>query len=298
MPQGPKNEASILLEEEFEEILSDWIATQKEEGVRRSDLFSDAEGREQTGLILRALGQGVRRAEIGTRFDLTHEEWADLRGALQNVTEERLQRGVTATEMAAFIQALKATLFERLKNRLKKRPDDLVDQIWLMTRLVDAFALYTTAIFAEGREEVIRRQQSEMVELSTPVIQLWDDILTIPLIGTLDSGRAQDVMESLLESIVERGAETVIVDITGVQTVDTQVAQHLLRTAAAVRLMGAECIISGISPRIAQTMVELGVEVGDIVTRSSIQGALVYAFGKSGLRLVAASTHAAGHAHG
>lgn len=280
-------EASRLLSDQFDAVLTAWVDTQKDEGVRRADLFSEAEGRQQTGHLLRAIATGVKRAASGAVLDFNEEDWADLRRDLEHITNERIDRGVTPTEMASFVLALKRPVLERLKENYADKPVELVEQIMLFSRVIDAFALHTTEVFVTGREAIIRRQQAELMELSTPVIQLWDGILTLPLIGTLDSGRAQDVMENLLESIVQHQAAMVIVDITGVQTVDTQVAQHLLRTASAVRLMGAECIISGISPRIAQTMVQLGVDVDEIVTRASIQGALLYAFGRTGLAVVA-----------
>ncbi|MEY8841305.1 STAS domain-containing protein, partial [Cribrihabitans sp. XS_ASV171] len=161
----------------------------------------------------------------------------------------------------------------------------LVEQIMLVSRLVDSFAIHTNEVFIAEREQIIERQREEMMELSTPVVELWDRVLTLPLIGTLDSARAQEVMENLLETILQRQAEVVIVDITGVGTVDTQVAQHLLRAAAAVRLMGAECIISGISPMIAQTMVQLGIDVGTVSTRQNIRLALADALPKVGYKI-------------
>ena len=176
--------------------------------------------------------------------------------------------------MATFVLALKTPLFKRLETMLDSDHGMLIRDVMLVTRLVDAFAIYTNEIFILEREQIIDRQRQEMLELSTPVVELWDRVLTLPLIGTLDSARAQEVMENLLQTILERQAEVVIMDITGVGTVDTQVAQHLLRAAAAVRLMGAECIISGISPMIAQTMVQLGIDVGTVSTRSSIRTAL------------------------
>lgn len=286
MSQELSRETSRVLAEEFETVLSAWIETQMAEGVRRSDLFSEAEGRRQTAVLLRAVANGVRHAEAGALFDYTGEEWSELRSALDTITHERIERGVAPMEMAAFVLALKQPIFDRLSIRLADAPDRLVSEVTLISRVIDGFALYTTEVFINQRETIIQRQQDELVELSTPVIQLWDGILSLPLIGTLDSVRAQDVMENLLEAIVQHQARMVIIDITGVQTVDTQVAQHLLRTATAVRLMGAELILSGISPRIAQTMVQLGVNVDDVVTRSTIQGALLYAFGRLRLMVV------------
>ncbi|MBM7069745.1 STAS domain-containing protein [Actibacterium sp. 188UL27-1] len=275
-----------ILDEDFDAVLNSWLSTQGNEGLTRSDLFSDDEGRAHTAALLKAFAQGVRDGVTGEDFDLKGDAWIDLRSVLSEITRERVRIGVEATDMAAFVQALKSTLFTRLRQRLSDQPEKLIDEVWLITRVVDAFALYTTEIFIAEREQVIDRQRIEMLELSTPVVELWDRVLTLPLIGTLDSVRAQDVMENLLEAIVRERAEMVIVDITGVQTVDTQVAQHLLRTASAVRLMGAECIISGISPKIAQTMVQLGVDVGNVSTRSTIRSAFNEALDRLGYGIV------------
>ncbi|MEQ8404684.1 MAG: STAS domain-containing protein [Oceanicaulis sp.] len=269
-----------VLAERFDDLLLRWTEAQSEEGVQRTDVFSKKEVREQSTRLLRAFLDGAKGGDLDDP-DLSTESWADLRDALREVSEERTERGVTPTQMATFIHALKTPLFEFLTDRI----DDskaLAAELIVAARLVDAFALHTTEAFIEHREKVIERQRAEMIELSSPVVELWKGILAIPLIGALDSARAQEVMENLLEAIVERQAEIVIVDITGVRTVDTQVAQHLLRTAAAVRLMGAECIISGISPTIAQTMVQLGVDVGEVLTRASIRDALVHGFNKLG----------------
>lgn len=141
-------------------------------------------------------------------------------------------------------------------------------------------------VFQKSREETIQRQQQEMLELSTPVVKLWDGILALPLIGTLDSARTQIVMESLLAKIVETGCEVAILDITGVLTVDTLVAQHLLKTVAAARLMGADCIISGIRPQIAQTIVHLGVDLSTVVTKATMAEAFQVALRRQGTTLV------------
>lgn len=286
IPDTVKNHVLDLLTGEAQAMAAAWVDAQGQEGVRRSDLFSDEEGRSQTRRLVGALATGLRSAGRGTEFDLSGEPWADLRGVLAGITEDRIERGVTPAQMAAFVNTLKVPVFAGLKARLADRPDALAVELGFATQLVDAFVLHVIDVFQEGRDAIIRRQQTEMMELSTPVVQLWDGVLALPLIGTLDSVRAQDVMESLLGAIVTRQAEVVIIDITGVQTVDTQVAQHLLRTASAVRLMGAQCVISGISPHIAQTMVQLGVDVGEVVTRSNIQGALRHAFAAVGVRVV------------
>ena len=274
MPQSATANILTVLDTDFKGIIEEWLGTQVKEGVKRSDLFSDAESRNQNRELLKAFSKGVRDGISGEDFDFDDTQWDDLRAVLTDVSRERVNRGVTPTEMATFVLALKTPLFKRLEAMQDSEHGVLIRDVMLVTRLVDAFAIYTNEIFILEREQIIDRQRQEMLELSTPVVELWDRVLTLPLIGTLDSARAQEVMENLLQTILERQAEVVIMDITGVGTVDTQVAQHLLRAAAAVRLMGAECIISGISPMIAQTMVQLGIDVGTVSTRSSIRTAL------------------------
>ncbi|NUH65452.1 STAS domain-containing protein [Sulfitobacter sp. S0837] len=274
MPQSATANILTVLDTDFKGIIEEWLGTQVKEGVKRSDLFSDAESRNQNRELLKAFSKGIREGVAGEDFDLDDDKWDDLRAVLADVSRERVNRGVTPTEMATFVLALKTPLFKRLEALADSDHSMLLRDVMLVTRLVDAFAIYTNEIFINEREQIIDRQRQEMLELSTPVVELWDRVLTLPLIGTLDSARAQEVMENLLQTILERQAEVVIMDITGVGTVDTQVAQHLLRAAAAVRLMGAECIISGISPMIAQTMVQLGIDVGTVSTRSSIRTAL------------------------
>lgn len=274
MPQSATANILTVLDTDFKGIIEEWLGTQVKEGVKRSDLFSDAESRNQNRELLKAFSKGVRDGVTGEDFDFDDNQWDDLRAVLADVSRERVNRGVTPTEMATFVLALKTPLFKRLEAMQDSDHGVLIRDVMLVTRLVDAFAIYTNEIFILEREQIIDRQRQEMLELSTPVVELWDRVLTLPLIGTLDSARAQEVMENLLQTILERQAEVVIMDITGVGTVDTQVAQHLLRAAAAVRLMGAECIISGISPMIAQTMVQLGIDVGTVSTRSSIRTAL------------------------
>ncbi|OSP54378.1 STAS domain-containing protein [Pseudoruegeria sp. SK021] len=282
MPQAATATILTILETKFSAIVEQWLGTQVKEGVKRSDLFSDSESRAQNAELLKAFAKGVRAGVTDDDFDLADPAWEDLRAVLADVTKERVSRGVTPTEMATFVLALKVPLFAQLQKTLPDNPSSLIFDVLMVTRLVDAFAIYTNEVFIAEREQIIERQREEMLELSTPVVELWDRVLTLPLIGTLDSARAQEVMENLLETILQRQAEVVILDITGVSTVDTQVAQHLLRAAAAVRLMGAECIISGISPMIAQTMVQLGIDVGTVSTRSSIRTALADALGKVG----------------
>ncbi|WP_116083396.1 STAS domain-containing protein [Tropicimonas sp. IMCC34011] len=282
MPQTGTATILKIFEADFGGIVEEWRGTQVEEGVRRSDLFTDSESRAQNIELLKAFLTGIRSGVHEQDFSFEDTAWEDLRAVLADLTKERVSRGVTPSEMANFVLALKTPLFSRLATELAGDTDRLIAEIRLVTRLIDAFAIYTNEVFIAEREQIIERQREEMMELSTPVVELWDRVLTLPLIGTLDSARSQEVMENLLETILQRQAEVVIVDITGVSTVDTQVAQHLLRAAAAVRLMGAECIISGISPMIAQTMVQLGIDVGTVSTRSSIRTALADALRKVG----------------
>ena len=282
MPQTATANILTILETDFSGVVEEWLGTQVKEGVKRSDLFSDSESRAQNQELLKAFGKGVRAGVVDEEFSLDDDAWEDLRAVLADVSKERVSRGVTPTEMATFVLALKAPLFKRLEAMPGVEGGKLTRDVLMVTRLVDAFAIYTNEIFIGERDQIIERQRQEMLELSTPVVELWDRVLTLPLIGTLDSARAQEVMENLLQTILERQAEVVVMDITGVGTVDTQVAQHLLRAAAAVRLMGAECIISGISPMIAQTMVQLGIDVGTVSTRSSIRTALSDALQKVG----------------
>ncbi|MGZ9812677.1 STAS domain-containing protein [Pseudoroseicyclus sp. H15] len=268
-----------ILDKERASLLRAWGSSQAEEGLIRRDLFSEREARTQIEMLFDALTKGISASLEADYLDPEAECWDDLRASLAEVTRERTKRGVSTAEMAAFVLALKYPLFERLNATVDG--DNglvLIEAINQFTRLIDSVALYTTELCITERDKVIKRQQDEMMELASPVVELWDRIIAVPLVGTLDSMRAQEVMENTLSAIVDKKADIVIIDITGVSTVDTQVAQHLIRTAAAVRLMGAEAIISGISPRIAQTMVQLGVDTGEVRTRSSLRMALADAF--------------------
>jgi rsbT co-antagonist protein RsbR len=204
-----------------------------------------------------------------------------VRDLLTEISSSRASQGFSPTETATFVLSLKHPLFARLRAEITDART-LAEEMWRATLLLDELGLFTTEIYQKTREEVINRQQRELLELSTPVVALWDNVLALPLIGTLDSGRTQVVMESLLERIVETGASIAIIDITGVPTVDTLVAQHLMKTVAAARLMGADCIISGVRPQIAQTIVHLGVELGDVSTKATLADAFRLALRRSG----------------
>jgi rsbT co-antagonist protein RsbR len=225
----------------------------------------------------RELLQGVSDAlaagaDINT--DLDGDAWQATRRHLEEISRARVRQGYSSDQTATFVFSLKQALFSLLQQDLADAPGALAQSIWETTELVDRLGLYTVRAFQRTREDVIVRQQQEMLELSTPVVKLWDGILALPMIGTLDSSRTQVVMESLLTKIVETGAEIAIIDITGVPTVDTLVAQHLLKTVTAIRLMGAECIISGVRPQIAQTIVHLGIDLQGVQTKSTLADAL------------------------
>jgi rsbT co-antagonist protein RsbR len=205
-----------------------------------------------------------------------------LREFLEALSRSRVQQGFSSAETAAFIFSFKRPLFQALRAETGADADALASEIWAATELLDALGMHTVSAFQRTREELISRQQEEMLELSTPVVKLWDGILAVPMIGTLDSARTQVVMESLLQKIVDTGSEIAIIDITGVPTVDTLVAQHLLKTVTALRLMGAECIISGIRPQIAQTIVHLGVDLQGVVTKANLADALAVALKRTG----------------
>jgi rsbT co-antagonist protein RsbR len=205
-----------------------------------------------------------------------------LREFLESLSRARAQQGFSSAETASFIFSFKRVLFQALRAESGTDSEALTNQIWEATELLDTLGLHTVATFQRAREELIMRQQEEMLELSTPVVKLWEGILALPMIGTLDSARTQVVMESLLQKIVETGSEIAIIDITGVPTVDTLVAQHLLKTVTALRLMGAECIISGIRPQIAQTIVHLGVDLQGVVTKANLADALAVALKRTG----------------
>lgn len=264
---------ATLLEREAQVIATRWQALIVERGGTGGGRVRDSEVQTQCRDFLAAL----REALAGDGSDIALPNFAAVRAILDTVSRARAAQGFTPTETATFIFSLKEPLFEQLRAAY---PDDatvVADAGWRMTQLLDQLGLYTMEVYQKSREDVVRRQQEEIAELSTPVVKLWDGILALPLIGTLDSARTQTVMENLLQAIVDQGADLAIIDITGVPTVDTLVAQHLLKTIAAARLMGADCIVSGIRPQIAQTMVHLGVEL-DVVSKATLAEALQLAF--------------------
>jgi rsbT co-antagonist protein RsbR len=269
--------ASVLREHEAE-ILAAWIRLHSSAEIRH-DPVREAESRNSAKEILASIAQAI--ASPGAA-DFDAAPWQRTRDVLSDLSSSRASKGSSATQTASFVFSLKQPVFDRLRARLDADPQVLADALWAATLLIDRLGLFTTDAYQKSREEVIRRQQRELLELSTPVVQLWDDILALPLIGTLDSGRTQIVMQSLLEKIVSTGASIAIIDITGVPTVDTLVAQHLMKTVAAARLMGADCIISGIRPQIAQTIVHLGVDLSAVTTKASLRDAFEVALKRVG----------------
>ncbi len=267
------------------EILPEWMGHQLAAATLRRDLVSDEALRDQSRRFLALLVQTLKRAN--GRADVQDPAWADVREFLAEISQTRARQGFSSSDTATFIFSLKQPLFERLRRDLGATPDVLANQLWQLSMILDRLGLYTTECYQRGREQVINRQQQEMLELSTPVVELWHGILALPLIGTLDSARTQIVMESLLQKIVDTGAGIAIIDITGVPTVDTLVAQHLLKTVAAARLMGAECIISGIRPQIAQTIVHLGVDLADVITKATLADAFTIALQRLSLVVAA-----------
>lgn len=274
-----KSKISDILQHHEEELLETWVQEQLASNTRRPDLISDFELRQQSAEFLRAFRQASQGADV---IDITNPQWDVVREILTDLSRSRAQHGFTASETATFVFSLKQPLFVRLRQELVENPDALAEENWAATVLLDKLGLFTTEVYQQSREAVIARQQQELMELSTPVVKLWEGILAMPLIGTLDSARTQVIMESLLRQVVESEATIAIIDITGVPTVDTLVAQHLLKTVAAARLMGADCIISGIRPQIAQTIVQLGVDLNEVTTKASMAAAFRLALQRSG----------------
>ena len=275
---------SHVLERYESEILSDWMKELTSSGIRRDDLMKEGELRQQAQDFLRLTRQATAAAG-GRARDIQAPQWSDVRDLLGDMSRTRAAQGFSPSQTATFIFSFKRPVFTRLRMEAGRDADTLASDVWDATELLDKLGLYTTEVFQKSKEEIINRQQQDMLELSTPVVKLWEGVLALPMIGTLDSARTQVVMETLLQRIVETGAEIAIIDITGVPTVDTLVAQHLLKTVTAARLMGADCIISGIRPQIAQTIVHLGVNLGDITTKASLADAFTLALQRVGFAI-------------
>ena len=275
-----KNQAANLAEilrGHQDAILEEWLKAMSG-AIRRTDLMKDYELRSQAQRFLKLVAGATDVAGNDTKASAFN----DTKEMLVEISRSRATQGFTPSETAMFVFSLKRPLFDRLRAEYASDPDMLTSMLWSTTELLDSLGLYSGEVFIKAKEETIRRQQEEMLELSTPVVKLWDGILALPLIGTLDSARTQVVMESLLQSIVQTNSKISIIDITGVPTVDTVTAQHLLKTVTAARLMGAECIISGVRPQIAQTIVHLGINLLDITTKATLADAFMVALKKTG----------------
>jgi rsbT co-antagonist protein RsbR len=271
--------AEILASNEAQ-VLAEWLS-QMSGATRRTDLIKESELHAQCSLFLSVMRQALETA--GPNFQST--AWDGVRGMLGDISRSRAQQGFTPTQTTMFVLSAKRPLLSQIRRMCNNDGDMLVAETWSVTELLDAMGLYALEAYQKSREGIIRRQQEELLELSTPVLKLWDGILALPVVGTLDSARTQILMESLLQAIVDTNCQMAIIDITGVPTVDTVVAQHLLKTVTAARLMGAECIISGVRPQIAQTIVHLGINLENVITKATLSAALQVALDLLGVRV-------------
>jgi rsbT co-antagonist protein RsbR len=269
-----------IIKRREQDLLERWIKEQLSAVTTRRDLVSESQLKEQSREFLGLVAEAAGKSGLTS---LDSAAWQAVRDMLGDLSRSRAAQGFSPSETATFVFSLKQPLFDVLRQEYDGQAATLTDELWTVTSALDRLALYTTEVHQKGREDIILRQQQEMLELSTPVVKLWDGVLALPMIGTLDSVRTQVVMESLLQRIVETGAEMAIIDITGVPTVDTLVAQHLLKTITAARLMGAECIISGIRPQIAATIVHLGVDLSAVITKATLADAFQVALSRLGL---------------
>jgi rsbT co-antagonist protein RsbR len=270
-----KLETSKILQRKKKSVLEQWMKNQLTDETLREDLISNEELREQSDELLNTLlsilnEQNIRNAE-SSDFEPVIE-------IISGISITRARQGFSPKETGLYVLSLKEAMLHTLQTEITNDPQSLYDASIQVNKLIDSFSMVTFDTYIKGREEVILRQTDEITEISTPVIRVWDGILALPIIGTLDSARTQVVMENLLQEIVETGSGIAILDISGVPAVDSLVAQHLIKTVSATRLMGAECIISGIRPEIAQTVVHLGIDLSNIITKATLANALKYAF--------------------
>ncbi|RYD58184.1 MAG: STAS domain-containing protein [Sphingobacteriales bacterium] len=270
-----KVEISKMLQKKKKQIIDLWMKNQLADENLREDLMSNDDLREQSEELVDVLLQNLNENNI-TNVD--SEEFEAIYEILGGISISRARQGFSPRETANFVFSLKDALLQVIQQDYKNDPMELYNVSMKISRLIDSFGVVTFETYLKGREEVILRQTDEIAEISTPVIRVWDGILALPIIGTLDSARTQVVMENLLQQIVDTGSSIAILDISGVPAVDSLVAQHLIKTVSATRLMGAECIISGIRPEIAQTVVHLGIDLSNITTKSTLASALKFAF--------------------
>jgi rsbT co-antagonist protein RsbR len=274
-----KSNLSELLEKRDAEISAQWLELQATAG-RKVSAAEQRDTARQSREFIQAL---KKAADSGATGDIGGPEWEPVKEILREISSSRALAGYSPSETASLVFSLKLPIFSILRTEYGKDPQILADAVWETTILLDKLGLLTTELYQQTREEIIGRQQQELLELSTPVVRLWDNILALPLIGTLDSARTQVVMQNLLDAIVATRSDYAIIDITGVPVVDTLVAQHLLKTVAAARLMGADCLISGIRPQIAQTIIHLGVDLTNVTTKATLADAFAIALKRNGL---------------
>jgi rsbT co-antagonist protein RsbR len=275
--QAEQEKLLELMSEYYDEIVETWVQKQQENS---RTILSEEELRAQARLMLDEIVRAMEE-EPGR---LARED-NQLRTLLARLSQTRVRQGFTARETARFLLTLKEAMLPVLRREFSRSPKRLADAVEQLSTIVDELALYIFEVYLAGREQYIREQQEAIIELSTPVLEIWQNILTLPLVGSLDTHRAQQMTETVLEEIVDRRANVVIIDITGVSVVDTAVAKHLVQTIKAIRLLGASTIIVGISAQIAQTMVQLGIDLGDVKTRTSLGAGLKLALEESGWEL-------------
>jgi len=273
---------SELLAKKEKEILDAWTKAQADITAFKKGLITEKQLREESA---RFLGILVRAVAGGNLEDITAPEYDEVNKFLANFSVSRASIGLSPSETATYIFSLKDTVLRFLQDEFGDQPAELSKAVIGFSMLMDKLGLITVETYVKAREDVIREQQKSLLEISTPVIQVWEEILVLPLIGTIDSARAKQIMENLLESIVATKSSIVIMDITGVPAVDTEVANRLLRTMQAAKLMGAECVLTGISPQISQTLVHIGVDLSGVTTRASLRDGLALAFRKLKLKV-------------
>lgn len=267
-----------LIKKHEQEMLDNWIKQQKKVLQNRIDHLSESILKQQCKEFL---NQFQIAAQSGDMSDIDQSKsWDGVRRFLAELSRSRALANFSPSETAQFVFSFKQPLFSMMQKEFKG--DELASEIWNVSELLDKLGLFTTEVYQQSREDVIRRQQQELLELSTPIMRMWEGVIAVPIIGTLDSARTQAIMENLLQEIVDTNAKLAILDISGVPTVDTQTAQHLIKTVAAAKLMGTQCIISGIRPQIAQTVVHLGIELENVITKATMYDALAFALSRRG----------------